>query len=96
MEPGVCYRLWTKGEEAGLPPFAPPEIAVADLAPLALELANWGADAAELAFLDPPPEAGMAEARALLTALGALDDAGRITPMAARWRRRRRTRGWPT
>lgn len=79
LEPGVCYRLWTKGEEAGMPPFAPPEIAVADLAPLALELANWGADEADLAFLDPPPAAGMAEARALLTALGALDGAGRIT-----------------
>lgn len=79
LEPGVCYRLWTKGEEAGLPPFAPPEIAVADLAPLALELANWGADVADLAFLDPPPAAGMAEARSLLNALGALDDGGRIT-----------------
>ncbi len=79
VAPGVCYRLWTKGEEAGMPPFAPPEIAVADLAPLALELANWGAGEAELAFLTPPPLAGMEEARALLTALGALDGAGRIT-----------------
>lgn len=79
LEPGVCYRLWTKGEEAGMPPFAPPEIAVADLAPLALELANWGADEAELAFLNPPPRVGMEEARALLAALGALDGAGRIT-----------------
>lgn len=79
LEPGVCYRLWTRGEEAGMPPFAPPEIAVADLAPLALELANWGADEAELAFLDPPSAAGMAEARSLLSSLGALDEAGRIT-----------------
>lgn len=79
LTPGVCYRLWTKGEEAGMPPFAPPEIAVADLAPLALELANWGADVDDLAFLDPPPVAGLSEARSLLTALGALDDAGRIT-----------------
>ena len=79
LAPGVCYRLWTKGEEAGLPPFAPPEIAVADLAPLALELANWGADAADLSFLDPPPAAGMAAARSLLAALGALDGAGRVT-----------------
>lgn len=79
LAPGVCYRLWTKGEEAGMPLFAPPEITVADLAPLVLELANWGADVAELAFLDPPPAAGMAEAASLLSALGALDAAGRIT-----------------
>lgn len=79
LAPGVCYRLWTKGEEAGMPLFAPPEITVADLAPLVLELANWGADVAELAFLDPPPAAGMAEATSLLSALGALDGAGRIT-----------------
>ena len=79
LAPGVCYRLWTKGEEAGMPPFAPPEIAVADLAPLVLELANWGADAADLSFLDPPPAAGMAEATSLLSALGAFDGVGRIT-----------------
>jgi ATP-dependent helicase HrpB len=28
---GVCYRLWTKGEEGGLAPFPPAEIEVADL-----------------------------------------------------------------
>jgi ATP-dependent helicase HrpB len=78
--PGVCFRLWTKGEEGGAPAFAPPEIATADLAPLALELAAWGADdPAALAFLDPPPAAAFAEARALLRDLGALDAGGRIT-----------------
>ncbi len=75
--PGVCWRMWTKGEDGGLAPFAPPEIATADLAPLALELALWGGD--DLKFLDTPPEAALAEARALLTDLGALDDSGAIT-----------------
>ena len=89
LGPGVCYRMWTKGEEGALPPHAPPEILEADLAPLALELALWGAaDGEGLAFLDPPPAPLIAEARKLLTALGALDDSGRITPhgreMAAR------------
>ena len=80
LGPGVCYRMWTRGEEGALPGFAPPEILEADLAPLALELAAWGAkDATALAFLDPPPAPLMAEARKLLTALGALDEAGRIT-----------------
>lgn len=80
LGPGLCLRIWTRGEEAAMAPFAPPEIAISDLAPLALELANWGAAAAEdLAFLDPPPEGPLAEARALLAELGALDGAGRIT-----------------
>jgi ATP-dependent helicase HrpB len=74
---GVCYRLWTKGEEGGLAPFPPAEIEVADLAGLALELALWGG--ADLPFLTPPPAGPMAEARALLQALGALDGRGHIT-----------------
>ena len=74
---GVCYRLWTKGEEGGMAPFPPAEIEVADLAGLALELALWGGS--ELPFLTPPPAGPMAEARSLLQGLGALDDKGHIT-----------------
>ena len=74
---GICYRLWTKGEEGALAPHPPAEIEAADLAGLALELALWGG--ADLPFLTPPPAAPLAEARALLEDLGALDQ-GRITP----------------
>jgi ATP-dependent helicase HrpB len=77
---GVCYRLWSEAEHRLLPRFNAPEILAADLAPLALDLARWGADAADLAWLDPPPEAALTQARALLRDLGALDAAGRITP----------------
>ena len=79
VAPGICYQLWARAEEGALPAFAPPEIAVADLTGLALELANWGSDGGDLAFLTPPPEAAMAEARALLRSLGALDGQDRIT-----------------
>ncbi|MEL6478285.1 MAG: ATP-dependent helicase HrpB [Pseudomonadota bacterium] len=84
VAPGVCYRLWTKGEEGALPAFAPPEILTADLTPLALELAQWGVDdPGGLAFLDPPPAGALTEARALLRALGGLqtgaDGVDRIT-----------------
>jgi ATP-dependent helicase HrpB len=74
---GVCYRLWTKGEEGGLAPYPPAEIEVADLAGLALELALWGG--ADLPFLTPPPAGPLAEARSLLMGLGALDARGHIT-----------------
>src|SRR5579883_780336 len=80
LEPGVCYRLWTEEAQRGLLPFTPPEILDADLAPLALELAAWGADAGTLPWLTPPPAAALATARALLLDLGAIDSNGTITP----------------
>ncbi len=76
---GICYRLWTRGEEGALAPFPPPEIAAADLAGLALDLALWGAEPEALPFLTPPNPGSFAEARALLAMLGALDEKGRIT-----------------
>ena len=78
--PGVSYRLWSEAANRALLPALPAEILVADLAPLALDLAGWGAaDPASLAWLDPPPAASMTRARTLLGELGALDHDGRIT-----------------
>lgn len=78
--PGVAYRLWEEAAHAGRPAFDPPEVVTSDLAPLALTLAQWGAgDPAAMAWLDPPPVAALAAARASLQALGALDSEGRIT-----------------
>lgn len=79
LAPGVCYRLWTAAEHRALLPYTPPEIVTADLAPLALELAGWGArDPGALTWMTPP--AGpLAQARALLKSLGALDGDGKIT-----------------
>src|SRR5258708_8396573 len=58
LSPGVCYRLWREAEQAQLRPFTLPEMLEADLAPLALALARWGAgDARALGWLDPPPHA---------------------------------------
>ncbi|MGG7568100.1 ATP-dependent helicase HrpB [Rhodovulum sp. DZ06] len=79
LEPGVCARLWTKGEEGGMAPAPRPEILEADLAALALELALWGAAPGDLSFPDQPPEAAFREAQALLRDLGALDAEGRAT-----------------
>jgi len=76
---GTCFRLWTKGEDGALAPYPPAEIEAADLTGLALELAEWGAGEGELSFLTPPPEGALAEARALLQGLEALDSAGQIT-----------------
>jgi ATP-dependent helicase HrpB len=81
LGPGVCYRLWSEATQRGLTARPIPEIRVADLAPLALDLAQWGVrDAAKLSWLDPPPGGALAQARELLTQLGALDEQGAITP----------------
>lgn len=82
LGPGSCYRLWSEGEQGGLLPFTPPEIRNADLAPLALDLANWGiSDPHALTWLDPPPEGGLSAARKLLQMLDALDDTNLLTPL---------------
>jgi ATP-dependent helicase HrpB len=78
--PGVCYRLWSASAHAALAAQAPPEILVADLTPLALDLATWGCrDAASLAWLDAPPGATLAQAHELLRRLDAIDAAGKAT-----------------
>lgn len=79
LAPGHCYRLWTRGEDGALAAYPPAEIEAADLTGLALDLAQWGASEHDLAFLTPPPAPPLAEARALLQGLGALDAADRIT-----------------
>jgi ATP-dependent helicase HrpB len=80
LSEGDCYRLWSEGTHASLSPQTPPEILHADLAPLALELACWGAaDATSLAWLDPPPAAPLAQARDLLLKLEAIDAGTRVT-----------------
>lgn len=81
LGPGTCYRLWSEAAQKRLRPQRIPEIREADLAPLALELARWGVtDSATLAWLDPPPPGALAQARALLIDLEALDEQGCITP----------------
>jgi len=79
--PGVAYRLWEEAAHAGRPAFEPPEVLTSDLAPLLLTLAQWGAtNVADMAWLDVPPAPALAAAKASLTALGALDAEGAITP----------------
>ncbi|WP_432136034.1 ATP-dependent helicase HrpB [Streptomyces sp. bgisy154] len=83
--PGTVYRCWTEAEDARLPGFPAPEIKVADLTAFALQAACWGdPQASGLALLDPPPAGAMAAARSVLSAVGAVDGAGRVTERGAR------------
>ena len=86
-ESGVCFRLWDEPQTGSLEPYTRPEILSADLSSFVLDLAQWGAsDPGKLAFLDPPPQAALSEAKALLTELGAIDAQGRITEEGRRLR----------
>ncbi|WP_395661092.1 ATP-dependent helicase HrpB [Aestuariivirga sp.] len=82
LGPGIGYRLWPEAETRALKPHDEPEIFVADLAPLVLELAAWGVtEPKSLPWLDPPPAAPYAQAQDLLKRLEALDAENKITPM---------------
>ncbi|MFF2515072.1 ATP-dependent helicase HrpB [Streptomyces sp. NPDC058086] len=86
--PGRVYRCWTEAEDARLPRFPAPEIKVADLTAFALQAACWGDPGATgLALLDPPPGGAMAAARSVLSAVGAVDAAGRATERGVRMSR---------
>ncbi|MFD7504891.1 ATP-dependent RNA helicase [Streptomyces sp. NPDC059850] len=86
--PGTVYRCWPEAEDARLPRFPSPEIAEADLTAFALQAACWGEpDASGLALLDPPPAGAMTAAREVLTAIGAVDAAGRATERGRRMSR---------
>jgi len=78
LQEGVCYRLWSQSTH--LLAHSTAEILDADLAPLILELAQWGVtDVNGLRWIDPPLVPHVAQARDLLQQLGALDSNNRIT-----------------
>jgi len=86
-EPGVAIRLWHAGQTAALSAFTPPQILSSDLSGFILDLAHWGVtDPAALRLVDQPPPAAVEEARNLLRLLGALDEAGALTPSGKRIR----------
>ena len=88
LAPGICYRLWSRQEDAALPERSSPEMLEADLTPLALDLAAAGIrDPGELLWIDPPPAAAYSQARSLLVQLGAIESGGVITRHGAAMRR---------
>ncbi len=80
LAPGVAYRLWPEEETRALAPHDDPEIRIADLSGLVLELAAWGVSTREgLPWIELPPAGAFAQAQELLRELAALDADNRIT-----------------
>jgi len=78
--PGVAIRLWSEKEWERMPAFETPEIRRVDLAATVLELHAWGKpDPRAFGWYEPPDEPTLAAAEALLSMLGAIDEAGKIT-----------------
>jgi ATP-dependent helicase HrpB len=80
LGPGVCYRLWTQGAQLTMVEHRKPEILEADLAPLMLELFQWGIrDVNELTWITPPPVGAVKQSIDLLRNLDAIDEKGITT-----------------
>ena len=57
-EPGICYRLWDEPQTAALAAYTQPEILAADLASLALDLANGASPIPQPVVPRPAARAG--------------------------------------
>jgi ATP-dependent helicase HrpB len=78
LGPGICLR-WYRSQDPRKS-FSAPDIMEADLAPLVLETALWGAATPlDLTWITPPPAGALNQAAALLEELGLIDSQGRIT-----------------
>jgi ATP-dependent RNA helicase HrpB len=78
--PGKCVRLWSRPEHDERPPQELPEIKRLDLAEVVLTLKAAGVgDLRTFRWLEKPDEISLTHAETLLTDLGALDHAGKIT-----------------
>ncbi|MDX3775115.1 ATP-dependent helicase HrpB [Chromatiaceae bacterium AAb-1] len=79
LAPGVAYRIDTAEKWQRRPGFDQPEMVMAELTSLRLEVAAWGCAVQDLQWITPPPPSALAAAEQLLQQLGALNTQGQIT-----------------
>jgi len=78
---GYVSRLWRQTDEMSFEKFTAPEIKRLSLSQIMLWLAAAGLTLENAGLLEPPAPEAAADARAVLTGLGALDAEGKITPL---------------
>ncbi len=83
---GIAIRLYTQADFDARPEYTDPEILRTSLAAVLLQMASLdlgrGQEGVEaFPFIDPPDRRAVADGLALLAELGALDDAGALTPV---------------
>ncbi len=80
LGPGICVRLYSKEELAGLADWPQPEIQRVNLASVLLQMAAMDlGEVTHFPFLDAPSVRAVEEGRATLHELGALSLSGRLT-----------------
>ncbi|KAG5647688.1 hypothetical protein DXG03_008411 [Asterophora parasitica] len=84
-QPGVCYKLYTRKQELNMAKFPVPEILRVPLESISLTVKVMREEEDVKLFLsraiDPPKVAAMERAWSILQELGAVDEAGRLTPL---------------
>ena len=79
---GVCIRLYGEDDHAGRPRFTDPEILRSSLAGVILRMKALRLGAVEeFPFIEAPPKKAIADGYALLSELGAVDEAHELTPV---------------
>lgn len=80
--PGKCFRLYPESDYMQMVPHTEPEIALCPVSGPVLTLKNAGVDnVGEFSWIQPPNPRSVGNALLQLYALGALDSAGKITPL---------------
>ncbi|WP_369069118.1 ATP-dependent RNA helicase HrpA [Kineococcus terrestris] len=73
---GVCIRLYSEADFLSRPEYTDPEVLRTNLAAVILQMASLGlGDIAAFPFIQPPERRAVADGLALLTELGALEEA---------------------
>ena len=85
LGPGIVFRLWDATDR--LRPHREPDIARVDLAAPVLDLLAWGGDAYAFEWFEAPSRDRVEAALRLLHRLGAIDAAGRMTPLGRQLQR---------
>ncbi|KAH9406455.1 putative ATP-dependent RNA helicase dhx33 [Tyrophagus putrescentiae] len=86
LAPGQCYRLYTKKEFKGRPPFPVPEIQKCNLANILLQMMAMGIrDVANFDFVDPPARENIDSSLESLLLLRAIEEVkeAKVSPPAA-------------
>ena len=79
---GVCIRLYDEQDFLTRPKYTTPELLRSSLAGVILRMKSLGLPEIEVfPFLDPPEAKRVRDGQQLLAELGALDEAGRLTPI---------------
>jgi ATP-dependent helicase HrpB len=78
---GSCYRLFSSEQYQRFDSQSVPQILQSDLSSFLLECAVWGTDITELALIDQPSAAQLAQGWAYLTQLALVDSHQRLTPL---------------